>query len=358
MPVFLEFLLVAALIYLWESALWLPKRGHALRRGWFGKTWRVIPATRLISTRELGVIPMLPVPPDSGLAPCPGFPLAVGVTGAIFVESADGDFRETDVRTWEQIRFSAPHLHAGNLSVRCQSPATMDSLREGKSLGLDPHSAIRRSTALSLSPARAKRDLKRWRIVSAPLRLYGPTLTIGFFAGIPAAYLTLGSVSALWLAAWLWLIMLATALHLFWIAKSVYPACRDEIRQDAWLSILVPFHAMRALEITSVHAFARTHPAAILLSSGAMHHPWLRAFMRGLLFPRPTHPGDAARASTLLPPLEKILRGKNMSSSHFDTAPDRAEDPDAFSYCPRCHGMFLTGREKCGDCGDMPLRIF
>lgn len=358
MPVFLEFLLVAALIYLWESALWLPKRGHALRRGWFGKSWRVIPASRLLSTRELGVIPMLPVPPDSGLAPCPGFPLATDGTGAVFMEDADGDFRTTDARSWEQIRFSAPHLIAGNHSVRCQSPAVMDSLREGKSQGLDLQAAIRRCAALSLSPARAKRDLKRWGIVSAPLRLYGPVLTLGFFGGIPAAYVFLGSAAALWIAAWLWSVMLATGLHLFWIAKSAYPSYRADIRQDALLSMIVPFHAMRALEITSVHAFARTHPAAILLASNATNHPWLRTFIRSLLFPRPTHPGDAARASSLLPALEEILRSKNMQAVDFDTAPDQADDPDASAYCPRCHGMFLKGRETCGDCWDMPLRPF
>lgn len=358
MPVFLEFLLVAALIYLWESALWLPKRGHALRRGWFGKSWRVIPATRLLSTRELGVIPMLPIPPDSGLAPCPGFPLAVDGTGAVFIETADGISQKTDALSWEQIRYAAPHLVAGNLSVRCQSPAVMEPLREAKSLGLDPQSAIRRCAALSLSPARGKRDLKRWRIVSAPLRLYCPTLTLGFFGGIPAAYVFLGPASALWLATWLWCVMLAISLHLLWIAKHAYPACRSEIRQDAFLSLIVPFHAMRALETISVHVFARTHPAAILLASGAAMHPWLPSFIRSLLFPRPNHPGDAARTSTFLPEIEKILGRKNMKAGDFDTAPDHADDPDASAYCPRCHGMFLKGRESCGDCGDMPLRPF
>jgi hypothetical protein len=154
-PSVLNLVLIAALIYLWESALWLPKRGHALRRRWFGKKWRVIPATRLLSTRELGVVPKLPVPPDSSLAPCPGFPLATDDTGAIFIETADGDFRKTDARTWDQIRYAAPHLIAGNLSIRCQSPAAMEPLREGKSLGLDSQSAIRRCAALALSPARA-----------------------------------------------------------------------------------------------------------------------------------------------------------------------------------------------------------
>lgn len=242
--------------------------------------------------------------------------------------------------------------------IRCQSPAAMDSLREVKLLGLDPQAAILRCAALSLSPARAKRDLKRWGIVTSPLRLYCPVLTVGFFGGIPAAYVFLGPASALCLAAWLWCVMFAISLHLFWMAKHAYPSCRREIRQDALLALIVPFHAMRALEINSVHAFARTHPAAILIASGATDHPWLRAFVRSLLSPRPTRPGDAARTSTLLPAIEKILRRKNMKAADFDTAPNHADDPDASSYCPRCHGMFLKGRETCSDCGDMPLRPF
>lgn len=358
MPVFLEFLLVAALIYLWESALWLPKRGHALRRSWFGKKWRVIPATRLLSTRELGVVPMLPLPPDFGLAPCPGFPLAVDEMGTIFLETADGDFRKTDALSWEHFRYATPHLIAESLSVRCQSPAVMEPLREAKSQGLDPQAAIRHCAARSLSPARAKRDLKRWRIVSAPLRLYGPALTLGFFGGIPAAFLLISPASALWLAAWLWCVMLAISLHLFWIAKHAYPSCRSEIRQDALLSLIVPFHAMRAMEIISVHAFARTHPVAILLASGEAMHPWLHSFIRSLLFPRHTHPGDAARTATFLSEIEKILGRKNMKAVDFDTAPKHGDDPDASAYCPRCHGMFLKGRETCSDCGDMTLRPF
>lgn len=358
MPVFLEFLLVAALIYLWESILWLPKRGYALRRRWFAKSWRIIPAARLLSTREVGLVPMLPIPPDAGLAPCTGFPLATNEKRAVFIESAAGDLRITDIQRWEQIRFVAPYLHAGELSVRCQSPAAMDALREAKSLGLDPHAAILRCAALSLCPIRAKRDLRRWHIASAPLRFYAPTLTLGFFGGMPATYILIGPVATLWLAVWLWCIMLMISMHLFKIAKSIYPSCRSEIRQDALLALVVPFHAMRALEITSVHAFARTHPAAILMSSGATDHPWLSTFLRSLLFPRPKHPGDAARTATLLPALGKILLRKNKQPADFDTAPDRTSDPDASAYCPRCHGMFLRGRETCGDCGDMPLRPF
>lgn len=358
MPVFLEFLLIAALIYLWESALWLPKRGHSLRRAWFGKIWRVIPASRLFTTRELGVVPMLPIPPDSGLVPCPGFPITADDAGNIFIETADGELLKTDARSWDQIGYTAPHLHVGSFRVRCQSHALMATLREGNTLGLNPQAGILRALAHSLSPSRAKRDLKRWKIVSASLRLYCPILTLGFFAGIPATYLYIGPESALWLAAWLWCLMLSISFQLLWLGKSVYPACRKEIRQDALLSMIVPFHAMRALEITSVHIFPTTHPASVLLASDAIHHSWLRAFIRSLLFPRPNHLGDSTRSSSLLPIIEKILRRKNLTPADFDTAPDRTDDPNAAAYCPRCHGMFLKNIKTCSDCGDLPLRSF
>lgn len=358
MPVFLEFLSIAALIYLWESTLWLPKRGHALRRSWFGKLWRVIPATRLLVTRELGVIPMLPVPPDFSLVPCPGFPISTNEAGDVFIETADGDLQKTDARTWEQIRYTAPHLHVGSFSIRCQSHAVMDSLREGKSLGLDLQSAIRKSAAQSLSPARAKRDLKRWKIVSMPLRLYAPILTLGFFGGLPTVYLYDGPESALRLAVLLWILMLAIGFQLLWMGKYIYPSCRSEIRQDALLSMFVPFHAMRALEINSVHAFAITHPAAILLASGATEHPWLRTFIRSLIFPRHSHVGDSARTTALLPIIAKILHTKNLTPVDFDAAPNQADDPDASAYCPRCHGMFLKNIKTCSDCGGLKLKNF
>jgi hypothetical protein len=358
MPVFLEFLLVAFLFYLLESALWLPKQGFALRRSWFGKSWRVIPATRLIATRELGLVLMLPVPLDSGLAPCPGFPLTTDANGNIYLESADGNFMKADVPSWEEVRFNAPRLLAGKLSIRCQSPGMLESLREGKALGLDLQSAIRRSTALSLSPARAKMNLKKWKIVSSSLRFYAPVLTIGFFLGLPAAYVALGPMPALWLGAWLWCLMLSIGCHLMWIAKHVYPSCRSEIRQDALLSFLIPFHAMRAMELVSAQAFSRLHPAAVLISSGATDHPWLCGFVRKLMFPRTNYTGDAALAFTVLPILEKILIQRNMKPGDFDVAPDHSSDPEAKTYCPRCHGMFLGGTDSCTDCGGLPLRPF
>lgn len=354
MPVFLEFLLVAFLIYLWESGLWLPKQAVALRRSWFSKKWKALPATRFLATRDLGVVPMLPIPPDSGLAPCASFPLVVDASEKIFMVTPDGDFHETVASSWDDIRFSGLRLSVGDRSIRCQSPVVADLLRQGKRSGLSPQDAIRSIWTTSLSPNRAKRELKRWRILTSPFRFYCPALTIGFFVGIPAAYFYLGSFTALMLAAWLWCLMLAISLNLFYLAKRGYPAARSEIKQDAFLSLLIPFHAMRALEISSVHAFARTHPVAMILSSGDLTHSWLGKYVRSLLFPRPGHKGDSAHSNSAASTL--TARGFRLDS--FDIAPDLSEDPEATSYCPRCHGMFLQGIKTCTDCGGMALRIF
>ncbi len=358
MPVFLEFLLVAFLIYLWESSLWLPRQGIALRRGWFGKKWKAIIATRLIATRELGLVPMLPFPPDAGLAPCPRFPLSADAEGKIFIDSADGIYLPTHATRWEDIAFSEPRLSIARQSVRCQSPRCIADFREGKIAGENPCEAIRHAWTASLSPARAKAAIKRWKIANLPLRLYCPMLTLGFFAGIPAAFLYLPPLSTLWLAAWLWTLMVGISLHLFWISKNVYPEARAEIRQDAWLSLFVPFHAMRAMELVSVHAFALTHPAAILIASGQTAHPWLASLVRELKFPRPNQAGDLALAASCLPPLEQSLAIRGVSIARYLEPPDRSEDMEASAWCPRCHGMFLPGPTCCNDCGGLELKHF
>ena len=358
MAVIFEFLLVAGLIYLWESTLWLPKQGVGLRLGFFTGKWRVISATRLLATRELGVVLMLPLPPDTGLAPAAEFPLIANTEGKIFIATPDGIFREVVVNSWDDIRFSEHRLRIGEHSIRCQSPRAIELLQRGKKHGLPPAEAIRRSWRISLSPTRANREMKRWKISSFPLRFYCPALTLGFFAGLPLAYLYLGPLSALWIGAWLWILMFSISLQLFRLAKHHFPAARAELRMDAFLSLIIPFHAMRALELASVHAYACTHPAAILLASCQTDHAWFRKFIRETVKPRPPYPGDTALRDSVTPVLEDILAKQSLGVSSFLAPPDKSGDPEASSWCPRCHGLFMPGVSACKDCGGLPLKNF
>jgi hypothetical protein len=296
---------------------------------------------------------MLPFPPDSGLAPTVGFPLVCSASGEIFIETPDATFIKTAAKSWEDFRFDGAQLFVGNASIRCQSQRVFEVLTEGRKQGLTPPEAIARAWRLSVSPSRAKLEMKRWKLVTGSLRSFCPMLTAGFFLGLPGAYLAIGPLAALWLVAWLWVLMIAISLQLFWLGKKVYPSCRSALRQDAFLALVIPFHAMRALEITSVHAFARTHPAGIL----PRNHPWLLAFGRSLMNPRPGFESDFVHSETALPALRSALGvSGNTFLEYCDTAPDHSEDPSAVSYCPRCHGLFLSDVKLCADCRSMGLR--
>lgn len=356
MPAFVEFALVAIALYLWESTLWLPLRGVALRKRWFGIQWKALEPASLIATREIGLVPMLPFPPDFGLAPCQSPPLFADENG-LCVEMADGRIEGLDGIRWEDLKEEPHHLLVGDRKIRITSKRCIEVLRRAKQRGATPEVAVRQAMWLALSPVRAGREWKRWRLVSSPLRIYGPVLALGFFVGLPLCYVKTGSLPTLVLALWLWCVMAWTGAHLWWLGKRVYPSARSALRTDALLALLVPFHAMRAMEIASVHAMGTTHPVGLILSSGDFENPWLKKFIRRVLHPISGVTGDTRLAAALRPPLVQALAQCGRGIEDFDTVPDGSGDPGVKAYCPRCHGLFLAGVETCADCQGMKLRM-
>jgi hypothetical protein len=233
MPVFTEFVLVAIALFLWESTLWLPLRGVALRRRWSNPKWRILRPGNLIATRELGMVPMLPLPPDGGLAPCQAPPLVVTADGTFLMETGAGELHRVQLLNWDDLKNQEHHLVVDGLKTRISSPRCIDVLRRAKQRGATPEAAVGQAWRLALSPARAGREWRRWKLVSRPLRWYGHILTLGGFDGLPLAYLHLGTLPTLMIALWLWFIMGWTAAHLWWLGKRVYPCARSALRMDA-----------------------------------------------------------------------------------------------------------------------------
>jgi len=358
MSAFAEFLLIACVLFAWESTLWLPLQGITLRRRGFSNKWRVLPADRLLAMRELGLVVMLPMPPDGGLAPCQAPPLAVDTDANILIEQAPGRFARLATVSWNDIHEEPHHLRLGTLATRISSPRAIEVLKRARRRGATPHAAVRQAWRLALSPARAGREWRRWRMVAWPLRWSGPVLTLGFFVGLPLVYLYQGSRPAVCFALWLWCLMGCSAAHLWWLGKRVYPGARAALRMDALLSLLVPFHAMRALEMAAVHAMGTTHPAALILATRDLTNPWLAGFIRRILHPLPGVAEDAGFAAALRPVLATALARCGLSLDDFDGAPDRAGDAAAVAYCPRCHGRYLARVKACPDCRGMRLRDF
>ncbi len=358
MSVFTEFFLVAFLIYLWESCLWLPLRTVALRRRLLGKRWGVVRPGQWWATRHLGLAAMLPIVPDTRLAPCQAPPLRVDGQGGMFLDINDTDSVPCTATDWSALREDGTRLMVDGATVRVSSPRTLEVLRAAKRRGLPPADGVPRMWRSALSPARARREWRKWRMLSAPMQPVCLLLTVGFFAGLPASYIHGGILSLLATALALWLCMWMVAGYLWWLGGRAYPTVKSSFRSDAVLSLLVPFHAMRAMEIASVHAMARTHPAALLIGTGDIDHPWLGRFVREIVFPRPESPHDEARCQAIRPFLEAALSTVGKKPEDYDTTAPRDDDPEATAWCPRCHALFSGNAATCTDCGDTPLRRF
>jgi hypothetical protein len=358
MSAFAEFLLIACALFVWESTLWLPLRSVCLRRRRRGGKWRVLATDQVLVMRELGLVPLLPLPPDGGLAPCQAPPLAVTADGAFLLESGLARHELLAPMAWGDLHEEPHHLRVGPHTTRISSPRCLEVLRRAKQRGATPQAAVRQAWCLALSPGRAAREWRRWRLVAGPLRWSGPVLTIGFFVGLPLIYQHLGSRPAVIFALWLWCLMGRTAAHVWWLGKRVYPGARAALRMDALLALVVPFHAMRAFEIAAVHAMGTTHPVGLLLATSDLSNPWLGGFVRRLLHPRPGVAADAGLTSALQPVLAAALARCGKTLHDFDGAPSAADDPAARSYCPRCHARFLAGVPTCPDCRGVKVRTF
>ncbi len=354
MSVFAEFLLVAVLLYLWESCLWLPLRGVALRKQWFGKRWKALDPRSIFATREVGLIPMFPLPPDAGLAPCQAPPLFADKDG-LWLESTTGRIEAVGKIGWEDLKEDHHQLMARGRKTRITSSRYIGVLRRAKRRGATPEAAVSQALRLSISPSRAGREWSRWQRVSSDLRFICPILTVGFFVGLPLAYIKLGTLPTLLLGLWLWVLMAWTAGILWWLGTRVYPEAKSALQMDALLSLLVPFHAMRAMEAASVHAMGTTHPAGLILASGDFENPWLARFVRRVLHPIRD---ETLLAAALHVPLEISLKRCGKTFADFDSIPSRSTDAEAEAYCPRCHGLFLAAVDSCRDCHGMTLRKF
>ena len=353
-----QFVLVAVALFLWESTLWLPLRGIALRRRWRSGRWNILDPGSLFATREVGLIPMLPFPPDAGLAPCQAPPLVVGPPALFFAQIGAGHLVALKPLAWDDLVESPHYLEAGGTKIRISSPRCIGLLRRAKKRGATPEAAVRQAWRLALSPARAGREWRRWKLVAGPLRWHGLVLTLGFFGGLPWTYVAHGSAVAVVFGLWLWCLMAWTAGHLWWLGKRVYPDARADLRMDAILALLVPFHAMRACEIAAVHAMGTTHPAGLILSTRDLHNPWLARFARRLLHPLPDVQESAGFSAVLLPLLANALSRCGARLQDFDIPPDRSDDPQAAGYCPRCHSLYLAGVDACPDCHGLELKRF
>lgn len=357
MSAFVELCLVALVLFVWESVLWIPLRGVCLQISHRHKAIHVKLPNRWFSTKNNGCVFHSWWPGSGSVLPVQTPPLLVDPQGRWLLQRDDDRDLSIAPPLWEEISWQHPYLRIGTERVKLTSGRCLDALWRGKKAGLSPADAVRSLWQESLSTTLAACEWKKWRTVAAPLRWLQPLLFLGLICGL-ALYCVQGERFSLALfLTWIFLVMGMIAGHVWWLGRKIYPSCQSAVMMDAVLCLLVPFHSMRAAESVSLQAMGRTHPYAMLLRF-APSHPWFVKQMRILTHPRPCIVEDEIRYAALKPLLHDLLTKKDWQWSDFDQAPHESRDSSEVSYCPRCHAHYLDGVSTCRDCRNYPLRRF
>jgi hypothetical protein len=355
MSAFSEFCLVALLLFAWESILWVPLRGVCLTRAVHSGKLRILAPDRWFSTKSSGAVFTSVVPGSGTVMPCQALPLLVDAQDRWLLQRDDGSHQVIAPPTWQDIHWQSPHLSVGGTKVKLTSARILAEFFRGKKKGLSPAESLRAAWRASTSPARARAAWRRWRIATASLRMMQPLLTVGFMSGLVMYGLDGEKFPLLIFLAWMWLTMIMIASQVWFLGDKVYRENRGEILLDAVLCAIVPFHAMRAAENVSRHAFGHLHPWAFI-GQDTGSQPWLAKTIRLILHPRPGRKEDEILLDAIQPHLDFLFHRHGLTADDFIRQPVTQAGEEETHYCPRCHGLYLATADTCRDCGGMTLR--
>lgn len=356
MSAFAEFCLVALALFLWESILWIPLRGHCVSVGRGGKKLRIIEPGRWFSTKSSGAVFSSLMPGSAMVAPCQALPLLVDEDGRWLLQRDDGVYQIIEAPEWQDIHWRSPHLIVRGLSARLTGTGVLLLLQEGKKCGLSPGDAVREAWRLSLSLPRAAAAWRRWHRATAILRWMQPMLLVGFVSGLVMYGLDGERFPLLLFLLWTWLMMLMIAGQVWYLGRKVYPESRGEIGMDVLLCLVIPFHAMRAAEMVARHAFGHVHPYAMVLRLDR-RHPWLLRQLRHLAHPRPGRVEDEILQAAMRLWMEEAMRRMDCVPDDLAAAPKTPAEDGETHFCPRCESLYLYGVDTCRECGDYPLSV-
>jgi hypothetical protein len=163
-------------------------------------------------------------------------------------------------------------------------------------------------------------------------------------------------------ACWLYAILSFCSAH-----HRLYPDGGAERRKCWALMVLSPVAAMRCPNALSRNLLASYHPVAVAVAVCAQRTllKFAKPFLLDLQYALPTashteNPACYRTEQWFRSCLENQLREVLLSSGidNTDLLKPPAPDPDARSYCPRCHSQFVLAAGVCEDCRGVRLMSF
>jgi hypothetical protein len=372
-----QILLVLAIVYISECACWLPQAAVCFSATW--RQYRTLRAAAFLRNDRGGLV-FFGLTPFSRPLICQPWPLCMSPDGIRVGPDPFGTiepgppFGHPHV-AYDEIR-SVERRHLELLinarpAVRCASTEIARLLAESLPNIVNAPRAEREAAVDAIlfgttdtNAIRSRLTLLRTEgfvltIASTSFFLY--TFLLGYLLlcvpqGLPYQdWIYFGGLTASWLV----------TVFCFWLAhRRIFPGQNRERRQRIAMMLLVPTEAMRAPATLSRNLLLNFHPlavAAVLCSPhtfGALAKSTLLSLNHlarcGVSAERENE--DATSAwfyARMLHHLTNVVRQRGLQSVDLLRAP--APDPDALSYCPRCHAQFVVASGVCRECRNLPL---
>lgn len=371
-----QILAILAILYFSEGACWLPRSAVCFSAIW--RQYRPLRAATFLRNERGGLV-FFSLPPFSAPLICQSWPLCLSLDGIrLGGDTSDGvqpatssgpqHFAYDEIQSVESRHVEL--LINGRAVARCASTEIARGLAESLSSIRKAPAAAREDGIDSIlqgttnvDAIRARLELLRTQgfvltLASTCLFLY--TFVLGYLLlcvpqGVPyQSGIYFGGLAATWLA----------TVICFWLAhRRMFPEQNRERRHRVAMMLLVPTGGMRAPATLSRNLLANFHPLAV--ASVICSAETFRALARQTLLsvnqlaPADGNSGDATAAwfySRLSHHLGDVVRLQGLEPSELLQAP--TPDPDALSYCPRCHAQFVVSSGVCRECRTATLIPF
>jgi len=371
-------LAVFALVYLSECLVWVRRGGVVFRRG-MGR-WTVRVESEGVRNDRGDLHWTWPLPPFGQVAVAHGLPFTLGPEGvlnstAAAFHPAGRPLGSPSFLRWEEIRSveaSSKLLRLNDLMF-WKSDSSQESLRLGRTIqalrksepGLR-EARIRETVSAAFDLSRIRDRVAEANVASRPVRILSGILATLLFGIAPAAVAWFG-----WFPPLYFLVpaMFALTGTIAWKAvqahRDLYPEATEERFRLAFMMVLSPAAAIRAVDPLQRPLLEEFHPVAV--AAVLLEAPALAAFAtpawRDLRFPRlPECPveGETVRQNErwfrdqVLEAFRKTVKSAGLDPDAWEKAPE-STDPSHSQYCARCHSQFTRTAIACRECGGRPL---
>lgn len=188
---------------------------------------------------------------------------------------------------------------------------------------------------------------------SSDLRMLSLGVFVTFFVLIPYVYYReAGSVRTFYTIGIGFTWMLMAGLRFVGLHRRLVPDDPAERYKQLFLTMTMPWHAMRLSDELLLQARFSIHPLALAsLVDERRGSPFLAQTLRDSIYlAKPLYAEDEVRA---------VYYTLGVEADRFLVPPVRDEsDAGASNYCPCCHTAYTAGTEVCVDCENTALRMF